>query len=485
MPRARLLLVLVFLATAMLALNQTMLSIALPRVVADLGATPMQSTWMLLSYMLVYGSLLVLSGQLSDSTDQRRLFVTGMIIFTSTSLGIGMCGNANVFIALRAIQAVGAAFFLGPSAAMVAAVFPGARLASAMGVYLAGFAVAQAAGPNIGGLIATFIGWRALFFVNVPIGIFEIALAWWLLRSLPKRVRRAGPRFDPLGNTVILAATAAFLFGTSTAQRDGWLQPSVLIAFALAAALVPVLVFVERRVSNPAIAIDLMRDRDFALANWAGFVLMMPRVVPAVLFSLYFQGVEGANPLQAAIMVTPLAVGVTVGSFAARRLSFAWSEARSAYRYSVAGCVGLAGVLFATIPPVRNVGILIGLGLAGLGTGVFSTLNSSMIMGAAPMERAGNVNGIRTMIQQSAITVGTAVSLSLVVGSLDTAQAKAFYSGAHDALTPASLAGLEQGYLLALGVMLALCLTGVWAGRRLVGRSVDRHEGLAGSPRAA
>ena len=472
-PAARAVLGVISVAMVLIALNLTMLSVALPRIVADLGASAVQGNWILLSYMLVNGAMLVMTGQLADSLNQRTIFVLGTAIFGLAALGQAMAGDPNVFIGLRAIQGLGAAMMLSTAGAMIAVIFPPSMLSWAMGVYLSGFAIAQVAGPNIGGVVTTLLGWRYLYILQVPIAIAIVVLARRLLRDLPSTAKATGRRFDPVGNALIFIGLGSLLYALSRVQRSGWLDGVVIATLAVFAVSVVVFVFVERRVSNPAIDIDMLKTPRFALANFAGAVLNIPRSTTAVLLSLYFQGVLGDDPLEAALKITPLAASVAIGALAVRTVTKGNDDQRQALWYSIGTAFGITLLLVSISAGANLGGMVLAMLVIGFTTGVFAPLNSSSIMAEAPMERAGIVNGTRAMFQVIGSSVGTAISLSVIVGALTAAQAQLFFAGDPAGLDPTSLELLDHGYQLAFGIMLALTLAAVVAGVLLARQPPD------------
>lgn len=472
-PAARAVLGVISVAMVLIALNLTMLSVALPRIVADLGASAVQGNWILLSYMLVNGAMLVMTGQLADSLNQRTIFVLGTAIFGLAALGQAMAGDPNVFIGLRAIQGLGAAMMLSTAGAMIAVIFPPSMLSWAMGVYLSGFAIAQVAGPNIGGVVTTLLGWRYLYILQVPIAIAIVVLARRLLRDLPSTPKATGRRFDPVGNALIFIGLGSLLYALSRVQRSGWLDGVVIATLAVFAVSVVVFVFVERRVSNPAIDIDMLKTPRFALANFAGAVLNIPRSTTAVLLSLYFQGVLGDDPLEAALKITPLAASVAIGALAVRTVTKGNDDQRQALWYSIGTAFGITLLLVSISAGANLGGMVLAMLVIGFTTGVFAPLNSSSIMAEAPMERAGIVNGTRAMFQVIGSSVGTAISLSVIVGALTAAQAQLFFAGDPGGLDPTSLELLDHGYQLAFGIMLALTLAAVVAGVLLARQPPD------------
>lgn len=466
--RAQALMGVVFAATVLISLNATMLSIALPRVAGDLHAGALQANWMVLAYMVVNGATLVLTGQLADVLDLRRLFLAGLVVFVATSVGLASSTRPWQFIAARAVQGVGSALLLATSAAMLAVAFRGPQLTRAMGIYLAGFAIAQVSGPTVGGLLTAHVGWRWMFLLAVPIGLGALVVGYGALRHLPPSVptrKRWREAVDVPGNALLVLMITAALVGLSAAQRGGWLSATTLLPLALAGLLLAPFVVVEHRHASPAVAVDLLRDRDFALANLAGMLLAVPRMVPTIVLSLWFQGLGGLSPTTAALRITPLAAGVAVGSLVAGRLRATRDAGRVALLCAVATLGGSA--LFTVALWLEAVPVLlVSLAVIGIATGLFSTLNATAIMTMRPPSRAGNVNGIRTMAQTVGLSAGTALMLSLAVGGLGPSTAGSFLAGRREDLTSADVAQLSTNHVV-VGIVLIL-LTAVAAAAQAV-----------------
>lgn len=234
------------------------------------------------------------------------------------------------------------------------------------------------------------------------------------------------------------------------------------------AVTLPVFWYVERRVDNPAIDIDLLKQRSFALANYAGFALAIPRLVSALLLSLYFQGFQGDSPLVAAFKITPLALAVTVGSLGVKHVAKAVDDRRDALGFAIASTLGLTMMLIGLAEDGSLAWLIAGMVVMGFSTGVFSALNSSIILRSVHSTRAGSVNGVRTMFQVAGLSIGTALTLSLVTSALTPDQSQAFFSGDASGLSLHSLDLLARGYQLAFGAMLALMLLAVLASIALV-----------------
>ncbi len=464
---ARAVLAVVFAATVLIGLNATMLAVALPSAIDDLGATPLQGSWMLLSYLVVSGAGLVLSGQLADCLELAAVFRAGLGAFAVSALALAVSGEPALFIAARALQGAGAALLLSTAAAIIAVSHPTARRRSAMGTYLAGFSVAQVSGPMIGGLVTSTVGWRWLFLIGFAIALGALVLGWRPLARLPRR-GFTGLRVDLPGNALIVVVTSVMLVALAGVQRVGWVHPRTVGLLLVAAVAVPVFVAVEHRARWPAVAVDLLRDRAFALANLAAFCLCVGRVVPAVVLSLWFQGYAGDDPVVAALKVTPLALAVTVGTLAVGRVVTGRDDVVTS-RVTAAGAVAGAALLLSAL--LRHGdgtfadGILLvaGLVVLGLSAGGFQTVNSTMILAMRPVRQAGTVNGIRTTAQQTAVSLGTALLLSLATGRLAGPAAADYFAGRSHELDAPAREALVAGHVVAVAVLLALSTVGLLA----------------------
>lgn len=468
------LLVLIASVTVLLALSATMINVALPVIVRDLDASAAEGNWMLLSYLLVHACSLVLSGQVSDGADKRRVFLVGLGLFVLGSVALVAAQDPLVFIAARTVQGLAAALLLSNAAAIVAWTYTGPALGRAMGIYLAGFAVAQASGPLVGGVLASTVGWRWMFVVTVVVGVMSLAAGRRLLRRLPATSSPGRPRIDVPGNLLLSLSLAAGLLGLSSAQSRGWTDPAVLGLLAGSVVLLPLLWRVERGRPEPAVDPALMSHPVFGPVNVAAMILNVPRVVPIVLLSLWFQGVQGMSTSQAGLVITALPVGVAVGSVSLRRVAGARGDREMGYVAAVASALACTALPAALLwgPPVA-VGLV--LLVVGLATGMYSTASATTLIRVAPRERVASANGIRTTFQLVGLAGGTAALLSVVTSGLGPAQATAFMGGRRAALTAESLTTLRSGYLMGFAAVAALAWAAALLSARVRRPGTDRR----------
>lgn len=462
----------VFASTVVISLSSTMLTIALPSMAADLDASAGQTSWALTAYLLTNTASTLLMGQVADAVDRRAMFLGGIAVFTVTSVLLAYVDSVGSLVALRAAQGLGGAMLLCNAVAVLVAVFPGRLLSRAMGVYLAGFSIAQVVGPTVGGLMTAWFGWRSLFWCCVPVGVLALVWGWRALGRVPLP-RSSRLRIDGPGNLTAAAILVAALGALTLAPDRGWQDPWVLGALTCAVAGLPVLGALERRASHPAVDVALFRDRAFAGAVLAGFLVSSPRLSLMVAAALWFQGIEGQTPLEAAGHVTGAAVGLTVGALVAEPLTRLASELRVALLAAAGSILGLVLLAWA-VGSGGGAALQVGLVVVGLGTGVFHPLNVSAVMRTVPVARAGSVNALRVTLQSTSLALGSATTIALVVAWADPGAAGAFVAGDPAALTAADVEDIVGGYRVLFGSFAALVVLG--AAAAVAGRRASRAQ---------
>jgi EmrB/QacA subfamily drug resistance transporter len=444
----------VSLASIFSGMSGSALNVALPTVVRHFDASATAATWMLLAFMLANTGLMIFFGRLADMFGRRSMYLMGLATFTFASFLCGLAPNAWVVVGLRVLQAAGAAMLLTNSAALVTAAFPRARLGQGMGIYLASFSVAQLLGPTVGGVLAEHAGWRWVFWFNVPVGLICLAWGAW---ALP-RVQRSGQRqgIDVPGNLLVIVALGSGLAALSQATTLGWSSWVVIGGLVVFLLGMPAFVLFERRVMHPLVDMTLFRDRPFALGLGASFLNSTSQAGVLLLFSLYFQAVQGVDPLSAGLRVLPLAVSTLVFS-SSSGLFQRWISPRAlAVMGNLCTGAGLTVLAFSVITQAEYIAIAAGLVLAGAGSGLFMPSNTTALMGAMPHDRLGIANAMRLMLQQSGFVVGTAVVLSVLTAPLAPELRQYAFAGTLSDVSSDGLADLLTGYKLTLFTMLSL-----------------------------
>ncbi|HVV21507.1 MAG TPA: MFS transporter [Pseudonocardiaceae bacterium] len=394
----------------MLALDVTVMNVALPRVQHDLHFTPTGLSWVINAYTLVFGGLLLLGGRAGDLFGRRRLFIGGIALFTVASLVGGLAPTAGVLLAARVAQGLGAAA-AGPSTlALITTTFtePQQRiraLAIFSGVTTGGFAI----GLIVGGLLTELTSWRAVLFINLPVGIAVTVLASAFLRE---PARHPG-RLDLPGAVTATASTAALVYGFIRAAADGWGDTGTITSLAAGVVLLAVFLLVEVRAAQPLMPLHLFTNRDRAAAYLNFFLGPMAMMSSFFFLSQFLQDVRGFSPLATGFAFLPLAVLL----FAMTRLIPRLLPRFGPKPIALVGTALMAGGLLwltrLTASSTYFADLLGPLALLGLGGGLaFSPLNI-VIMGTVRPQDAGAAGGVLQTMQNVGATLGLAVLVTV------------------------------------------------------------------------
>jgi EmrB/QacA subfamily drug resistance transporter len=306
------LLALLLVAQLMVILDISAVNVALPDLARDLGIARGDIGWAITSYSLIFGSLLLLGGRAADLLGRRRMFLAGLTVFTGSSLASAAAGTATVLFGARAGQGLGAAMLSPAALSIITSSFRGSERAKALGAWGAVGGAGAAIGVLLGGVLTQLIDWRAIFFINIPIGIGLAVMAWKVLPSDPGRPRWGG--LDLPGAVVATGGLGALLYAASQAGTAGWTSAQTLGIGASGLLALVVFAAVERRSSVPLLRVERLVDR----AVGGGFLLML--VASSVMFgtflmaSLYLQNVLGTGPLLTGLGFVPLALTAGLGA---------------------------------------------------------------------------------------------------------------------------------------------------------------------------
>jgi EmrB/QacA subfamily drug resistance transporter len=478
MRQAWLTLSVVSLASVFSGMATSALNVALPTVVRHFSADATAASWILLSFMLIQTLLLVTFGRIADMFGRRRMYLPGLAVFTAASLAAGLAPSAWALVGLRAVQAAGAAMLLAISAALVTDAFPRHRLGQGMGIYLASFSVAQLLGPTVGGFLAANAGWRWLFWYNVPVGVLCLVWGAFALRPSPRPAERA--TLDLTGNLMLFATLGVGLVGLSQATSLGWTDPLVLGGLGLSAALIPVFLWLERRARHPLIDLSLFADRSFGYGLAASFLNPISQVGVILLIALYFQAVTGQDPLTAGLRVLPVAMASLVFSSTSGLVQRFIPASALAAVGNLITAVGVA-ILFVSVgPQVNDLGLTVGMVLAGAGSGLFMPSNTTAILARVPSNQLGVANAMRLTLLNVGFVLGTALILSILTSPLPLALRRYALAGTMSEVSGEGLEMLLTGFqwalltMVAVAVLAAAASAAAWRARRQPPPNPDR-----------
>jgi EmrB/QacA subfamily drug resistance transporter len=426
------------LASLMIVLDMTIVNVALPSIKDDLGFSETSLAWVVNAYLLTYGGCLLLGGRLGDLLGHRRLFLTGITLFTLASLACGVATHQGFLVAARAVQGVGGAVASAVSLSLMMMLFvEPAERAKAMGIF--GFVAAGggSVGVVLGGVLTDFLNWHWIFLVNVPIGALVVFLSLRLLPGTPGTAQ--GERIDLGGAATVTGALMLAIYAIVNGNQEGWTSAQTLGLLGGSAALLGVFLWLESHVRLPLVPLRLFRLRNFSTANVVGVLWAAAMFAWFFLAALYMQFVLGYSPLQIGLAFLPSSLIMAVFSIGL--------SAKLVMRYGISRplAVGLglatAGLaLFIRLPVDGSfaVDVLPSMILLGFGAGMAFNPVLLAAMNDVEQTEAGLASGV----VNTAFMMGGALGLA-VLASVAASRTTSLSS------TESHLAALTGGYHLA------------------------------------
>jgi len=397
-------LVVVCVAIFMLLVDITVVNVALPQIERDLSAGFTELQWVIDAYSLALATCVLNAGLLADLVGRRKVFAAGLSVFTLASFACGLAPSIGFLIGARAVQGVGGAVMFATSLALITQAFPPRERGTAFGIWGATTGVAVAFGPLVGGTLTTALSWRWIFFVNLPIGVFALAVTLWRVgEGRDPNARRP----DLPGLATLSGGLFALVYALLEAERRGWSDPRIVGLMVAAAGLFAAFVAVETRQERPMVDLRLFRIPAFTGAQVAAFAVSASVFSLFLYLTLYLQNLEGYDALHAGLRLLP----VSVASFLVAPLAGRASERVPPGRLIGAG-LGLAAVgltLFTRLSPDSGwMALLPGLIITGIGIGLVNPPLASLAIGVAPPERSGMASGVNNTFRQVGIATGIA-----------------------------------------------------------------------------
>lgn len=445
-PSKRTLLILLCVAQLMVILDISAVNVALPSLSSDLSINPGDVSWTITAYSLVFGSLLLFGGRAADLLGRRRVFLGGLGVFTASSLASALAQTSTVLFAARAGQGLGAAMLSPAALSIIMTSFSGTgERTRALGVWGAVGGAGAAVGVLLGGALTELIDWRAIFFINLPVGAVLAAGAMRIVPSEP-----SGPRWEGLdvrGAALATLSLAALIFAISQASSAGWASLQTLgVGFAGVAGLAGFAVL-ELHTANPLLRIQRLGDRE------VGGGMLMMLAAASVLFggflltSLYMQNVLGTGALLTGLAFLPMALATGAGAHLGSQ-----SIARFGVRAPVAAAFAVAGggmllLSGADADGSYVVDVLPGMVIAGLGLGVTLVGVAVSVLTSAAANETGMLSGLNTTGHELGGSLGVAVLVSIATGGVDATSKAGLASGLDSAFLAAGIIAAVAGVL--------------------------------------
>ena len=394
--------------------------VALPSIAEDLSIELPSIQWVVIGYALVISALLLPMGRLADMLGQKRVYILGSIILMVGAAGAGMAPNLATLLLARIFQGVGAAMTQGTGMAIMTSVFPSHERGRAIGLLMTTVGVGAVAGPAIGGTVVDYIHWRAVFFVNIPLGVVGVVATLWVLRRWESERTSRGSSFDWTGAFLSTGVLVALLLGLTLAVNRGWMAAPILAAFVLSAGMFAAFIWWELRTDAPMFNLRFFRDRVFSCGVAAGFFTFLGQSSVLFLMPFYIQNVLGYSPKIAGMVVMPGALCMAIMGSVSGTLSdkFGWRW------FTVGGmiCSTIGLVILSRVTETSPLWeVVIGLILVSGGMGTFYSANSSSVLSAVERESYGVVSGFLNLVRNSANVISLAIATTIVtvtMGSL-------------------------------------------------------------------
>jgi len=439
----------------MIMLDNTIVNVALPSIQNSLHLKISELEWVVAGYALTFGALMLTGGKLADLLGRRTIFVVGLAIFTLSSLGCGLAGNASVLIAARVVQGVGAALMNPSTLSIITVTFPPRQRGTAIGIWAGVSALALAIGPLVGGIITEHINWNWIFFINVPVGVLAILAAYAFIDESRDTSHEQRPDVPGLFTSAL--GLFALSYGLIEANNYGWTSGRILVAFAVAAVSLVAFVLLELHQRLPMLELGLFRNRGFAGANTV--MLLVGLAMFGVFFyvSLYVQQVLGYSPVQAGASFLPWTLLIILLAPQAGRLSDRFGPRP----FVAGGMVVLAGSLFV----FSRMGVhesfwtlLPAMLLGGVGMSAAMAPTTAAAMSSVRPDKAGVGSAVLNSMRQVGGSLGIAIMGAIVASGISSSLASghsrpvAFVHGYQNATSIAALIAVA-GALVAVSTL--------------------------------
>ncbi|MFE5505419.1 MFS transporter [Amycolatopsis japonica] len=446
-PKQAWVLALASVASFMMALDSQVVTTALTTVREDLSASIEQLEWIVNAYNLSFAVLLLTGAALGDRFGRRRMFVTGLTVFTLASVGCAVSGDIGTLIVARAVQGAGAAMVLPLSLTLISAIFPPERRGKAMGLYLGLTGLATFSGPFVGGVIAEGLAWQWIFWLNLPVGVVAVLLT---LRRVDESTG-PGHRLDHGGVVLVSLGSLGIVWGLVRGNLAGWDSAEVLGSLALGVALVIAFVSWEQRSEAPMLPMRFFRLRAFSAANAANFCVFASLYGTLFFLPQYFQTAQGLGPFEAGLRMMPWTATLMICAPLAGKLADRYSARMFVAVGLLLQTIGMSWIVLVAEPGAGYALLLPGLIVSGAG-----------ITSAMPAAQRSAVGAVRPAeIGQAS---GAFMTLRIFGGVFGVAVVVAVFAGAGSHLSPEEFG---SGFTAAMAAVVAFAFVGMLVALRM------------------
>ncbi len=436
-------------------LDSTIVSVSLPVIAESLAMDYASIIWVPTAYLVTLTVLLLSLGRLSDMRGRKPIFVSGFAIFTLGSLLCSLSQSGQELIAFRIVQAVGGACMMSTSSAIITDVFPSSERGKALGINAMAVYIGLSLGPALGGILTYAFGWQSIFLVNIPIGVAVIILASLKFKESIRAERKE--KFDVSGTLAFSAGLVSLLVAMTLGEECGWTSLFILSLIGMAAVLLSVFVLIEVRKGQSAMFdISLItKNRLFTAANLSALLNYTSYFGVAFVISFYLQRVLGYSILQTGLILLVMPVTMAVLSPIS-----GWASDRIGSRYLSSGgmvLISLGLLLLSTLDSSSTtLPIVIYLFIIGLGMGIFSSPNTSAVMGCVERRQLGVAGGTLATMRTLGQSLSLAVMGAVISTVASTAVVSSLFSGSNPSQimvdSTAFVQGMTYAFLVSAGI---------------------------------
>jgi EmrB/QacA subfamily drug resistance transporter len=440
-------------ALFMVMLDNTVVNVALPSIQRDLDAHISELEWIVNGYTLTFAVLIATGGRLGDIFGRRRMFLTGVIIFALTSATAGLAQNAEMLIASRAVQGIGAALMMPATLSIVTHAFPAAERGKAIGTWAGVSALALSIGPVVGGFLTQHVGWQAIFFINLPVAAGAVAATLFAVRE--SRDDSVDRTVDYPGILSLTAGLGAIVFALIEGNGWGWTSPQIVALLVGGAAALVAFAAIELRSRVPMVEFNLFKTRQFIGSNIVAFIITFAMMGSFFFMAIYMQDILGYGALEAGIRFLPTTMVIAVIAPIAGRLA---DRLGPVWPMSVGLAVLSTSMFMFSLIDVSTTysGLLVPFILMGVGIALVMSPMSTAAMNAVSVQKAGVASGVLQMSRMIGGTVGVAATGAIFQSQLGSGFDPATLAAAPEAARATFVDALGSAMLLAA----AVCVTG-------------------------
>jgi DHA2 family methylenomycin A resistance protein-like MFS transporter len=395
-------------------LDVSIVNVAIKSIGSGLGGGVSGLQWVVNAYTIAFAACILTAGSIADRIGARRLFVGGFVLFMAASAVCGLAPDLGVLIGARGVQGLAAALLVPSSLALLSHAYTDDRERThAIGIYLAGASTALSGGPLIGGALIAAIGWRAIFFINIPVALCGVFLT---LRFANETTRSAGRGVDVFGQIAAIATLVLLVGSTIEGGVHGFAATTVLAGYAAALAGGCAFVAIEARGRSPMLPLSLFRSRRFSVSSLAGLLINVEFYGLIFVISLFFQRVQGLSPLATGFALAPVMIGITASNIASGWMQHRFGATRvlaAGALVVAAACAGMLSIGSGT----SYLTMLAQLTALGVGGGMVVPTVTSQVLSSVPRSRSGVAGGTLNTLRQTGSAIGVALFGSLLAAS--------------------------------------------------------------------